>query len=75
MSAPHPCCRLCTGSGVVRFPFDRRSIACPACERRHFEAPIADYSRGLRHGVLLGMTAGAALVAFALWIGMLRGQL
>lgn len=37
--------------------------------------PIADYSRGLRHGVLLGMTAGAALVAFALWIGILQGQL
>lgn len=73
MSA-RPSCKFCGGLRRVRLPFDRTPIACPHC-KPPFDAPIADYSRGLRHGVLLGMTAGAALVAFALWIGMLRGQL
>jgi hypothetical protein len=74
VNAPHPCCRLCAGTGIVRLPVDRRAIACPACDRHALEAPIADYSRGLRHGVLMGLIAGVALIGFALWIGILRGQ-
>lgn len=43
---------------------------CTGC----VEDGIRSYSRGLWHGTLVGLIAGAALIAFAIQIGYSTGQ-